>query len=104
VCWSSSEISGLGGSINSTLTTLRVEMMPLKNSIEASCPSHRGRTADNAMITKVTLKFKLQAVTGERNRSPCSRIHDRYQEGHPGTAVLQTTDFQAVANKTIVLS
>jgi hypothetical protein len=92
----SSETSGIGGSINSTLTTFRLGDDAAKKQYRGILSFNTSSIPDNAVITAVTLKVKKQGVIGGGN--PVAAFQGfmaDIKKGLFGTSALQATDFQA---------
>ncbi len=99
----SGEITNKGGSMNSTLTTLRLGDDAAKKQYRSLLSFATGAALpDNAVITRVTLKVKRQGVVGVGDPVTIFQgfILD-IRKGTFGTAPLQITDWQALAQKTI---
>jgi hypothetical protein len=97
----SSEASNVGGSMNSSATTLYLGDDAAKKQYRAILSFSTGSLPDNAVITGVTLKVKQQAIIGGGN--PVSMFQGfmfDVRNGFFGTAsTLQTGDFQAAASQ-----
>ncbi len=98
----SGEITNKGGTMNSSLTTLRLGDDPLKKQYRSLLSFATSSLPDNAVITKVTLKVKRQGVLG--GGDPVTIFQGfllDIRKGTFGIAPLQLTDWQALAQKTI---
>ena len=97
----SSENSGQGGSLTSASTLFRLGDDAAKKQYRSVLSFKTSSIPDNATITKVTLKLRKQNVTG--GGDPVSTFQGFMAEIKTGifgsAAALQTSDFQATANK-----
>jgi uncharacterized delta-60 repeat protein len=97
-----SETSGHGGSISATATTLRIGDNAAKKQYRSILSFATGSSLpDNAVITKVTLKFRKQGIIGGGN--PITTFQGfmvDIKKGYFGTTALQTADFQTTGSKT----
>jgi hypothetical protein len=96
----STEISGVGGSINSNATTLRLGDDAAKKQYRSILSFSTKGLPDSAVITKVTLKVRKQSITGGGN--PITTFQGfmvDIRKGYFGMTALQTSDFQATAHK-----
>ena len=98
----SSEHSNVGGTLNSTSTTLVLGDDAVRRQQRSILSFNTGDIPDNATITSVMLKVKKAAVVG--GGDPLSIFHGfmiDMKKGFFGTAsTLQVSDFQAVADHT----
>jgi hypothetical protein len=89
-----------GGTMNSADTTLRLGDDAAKKQYRAVLSFATNTLPDNAVITKVTLKVKKQAISGGGN--PVAMFQSfmvDIKKGIFGTAALQASDFQTAATK-----
>ena len=96
-----SESANTGGSINASATTLRLGDDATKKQYRAILSFDTAGLPDNAVITKVTLKVKQQAIVG--GGDPVATFQGfmvDIKKGFFGTTALQVGDFQSAANKT----
>jgi basic membrane lipoprotein Med (substrate-binding protein (PBP1-ABC) superfamily) len=97
----SAEISNIGGTLNVNATTFSLGDNAQKKQYRGILSFNTSGLPDNAVITKVTLKVKKQGILGGGN--PVALFQGfmvDIKKGVFGTAALQTTDFQTLANKT----
>ena len=98
----STETSNIGGTMNSAATTIRLGDDAARKQYRGILSFSTGATLpDNAVITKVMLKIKMQGITGGGN--PVAIFQGfmvDIKKGFFGTPALQTADFQTAANKT----
>jgi hypothetical protein len=98
-----SELSGLGGTLNSTATTFNLGDDASKKQYRGILSFNTGSIPDTAVITAVTLKIKKQGVTGGGN--PVSIFQGFFADIKTGifgsAATLQAGDFQAAASKIV---
>lgn len=98
----SSENSGKGGAFNTNAPIFNVGDNALRKQYLGILSFNTGiNLPDNAVITKVTLKFKKQGITGGGN--PLNIFQGfmvDIKNGFFGVMRLETNDFQAKANKT----
>ncbi len=94
----SSEISNMGGTLNSTASTLRLGDDAANKQYRSILSFSTGAgLPDTAVITAVTLKVRKQGITGGGN--PVTTFLGfmlDIKKGFFGTTMLQTGDFQAV--------
>jgi hypothetical protein len=98
----SGENTNVGGSMDSTATTLRLGDDATRKQYRSILSFSTSALPDNAMITKVSLKVRRQGVTGGGN--PVSTFQGfmvDIRKGTFGTSALQLTDWQAAASKTV---
>jgi hypothetical protein len=97
----SSHTSSRGGTTNSSSTTLRLGDNASKKQYRSVLSFGTSGLPDSAVITKVTLRVKKQGVTG--GGDPVTKFQGfmvDVKKGYFGTsATLQTSDFQATANR-----
>jgi hypothetical protein len=97
----STENSSKGGLINSAATTFRLGDNAAQKQYRGLLSFNTGaKLPDTAILTKVTLKLKKSGVTGGGN--PVTLFQGfivSLKKGVFGISALQTSDFQAVANK-----
>lgn len=100
----SAENSNKGGSLNSSATTLRVGDNAAKKQYRSIFSFNTGpRLPDDAVITRVMLKVKVQGVIGGP-ADPVSAFQGFMADikyGPFGVPALQTTDFQATPSDTV---
>jgi hypothetical protein len=97
----STEISNVGGSMDSTATTFRLGDDATKKQYRGILSFSTKSLPDNAVITKVTLKVRKQGIIGGGN--PVTNFRGfmvDIKNGFFGTTVLQASDFQTRASKT----
>ncbi|MGC1378034.1 MAG: DNRLRE domain-containing protein [Anaerolineales bacterium] len=97
----SAENSSVGGSMNSSATTIYLGDDATKKQYRGILSFSTGGLPDTAVITKVTLKVMKQAIVGGGN--PVTTFQGfmvDIKNGTFGTSVLQITDFQTAANAT----
>jgi hypothetical protein len=98
----SGEKTNVGGTLDSAATTFRLGDDNLKKQYRGILSFSTGAgLPDTAVITKVTLKVRKQNILGGGN--PVTLFQGfmvDIKKGFFGTSALQTTDFQAAANKT----
>jgi hypothetical protein len=95
----SSEVSGSGGSLNATATTFNLGDDALDRQYRAILSFDTAALPDNATIISVTLKIKRQGIVGTNPFLTHGKILVDIRKGSFGTAVLQLTDFKALASK-----
>lgn len=98
----STETSGNGGTMNSAATMLYLGDNATKKQYRGILSFNTSSLPDNAIITKVTLKFKKQGIAGGGN--PVAMFQGfmaDIKKGSFGTAALALSDFKAPANKTV---
>jgi hypothetical protein len=97
------ETSNLGGTMNSTATTLRLGDDAARRQYRSILSFDTSPLPDNAVITKVTLKVKQQGIVGGGN--PISLFQGFVVDMKTGflgnSADLQIADWQAVAQKVV---
>jgi hypothetical protein len=98
----SSETSTIGGTMNSIATTFRLGDDAARRQYRGLLSFDTGASLpDNAVITKVTLRVKMQSIAGIGNPVVIFRgFMVDIKRGSFGTPALQTADFQTAANKT----
>jgi hypothetical protein len=98
----STETSKIGGSMNSTTSTLRLGDNAAKKQYRSILSFATGSgLPDDAVITGVTLKIRKQGVIGGGNPVTAFQgFMTDIRKGYFGTSVLQTADFQTAASKT----
>jgi len=97
----SSETSGVGSWLNSGATTFRLGDDVANKQYRGILSFKTSIISDTAVITSVTLKVRKQTIVGGGN--PVTAFQGfmvDIKKGFFGTTVLQTSDFQAAANKT----
>ncbi|MFZ5859107.1 MAG: integrin [Chloroflexota bacterium] len=96
------ENTNKGGTLNSTTNTLRLGDDAAKKQYRSILSFATGADLpDDAVITKVTLKVRMQGITGGGN--PVSIFKGfmvDMRQGVFGASTLQSTDFQTAAGKT----
>ncbi|MGC1375771.1 MAG: hypothetical protein WA821_06100, partial [Anaerolineales bacterium] len=93
-----SETSGLGGTINATSPLLAVGDTAANQQIRAILSFYTGSLPDNAVITSARLRIRKQSITGgDPFASLGSLLADVGTPVFSGNAVLQSSDFQALA-------
>jgi hypothetical protein len=96
----SSENSNAGGATNSTAITFRLGDDATRKQYRSILSFNTGALPDTAVITGVTLKVKQQAIFGGGNPVTAFQgIVVDIKKGSIGAVALQTSDFQAAANK-----
>jgi len=98
----STETSGNGGSMNSSSTLLYLGDNAAKKQYRSILSFNTSSLPDNAVVTKVTLKFKKQGVAG--GGDPVTTFQGfmaDVKKGLFGTAPLALGDFKTAANKTV---
>ncbi len=101
----SSELSGLGGSMNSTLGTFTVGDNALRRQFRAILSFDTSSLSDTAMITTATLKVKKAGGSGTNPFSMLGNIKADIRKGaFGGSNALQLADFNAAASKNAVLT
>jgi hypothetical protein len=97
----SGENSNMGGSLNSTATTFRLGDDAAKKQSRGILSFNTGASLpDDAVITKVTLKVKMQSIVGIGNPIVIFRgFMADIKKGTFGAATLQASDFQTAASK-----
>jgi hypothetical protein len=97
----STETGNIGGTLDSTATTIRLGDDKLKKQYRGILSFSTGANLpDDAVITKVTLRVKKQGITGGGN--PVTMFQGfmvDIKKGFFGTAALQASDFQTAASK-----
>jgi hypothetical protein len=97
----SAEIGNVGGTMNSTATTFRLGDDAARKQYRSILSFTTSGLPDNAVITKVTLKFRQQGIVGGGNPvTTFQGFMTDIKRGIFGTSALQTTDWQTIANKT----
>jgi hypothetical protein len=97
-----SETSNKGGALNATATTFRLGDDAARKQYRSILSFTTSGLPDNAVITKVTLKFRQQGVVGGGN--PVTTFQGFMTDirgGIFGTSALQAADWQATAHKTL---
>jgi predicted outer membrane repeat protein len=98
----SSATSSLGGSMDSAGTTLRVGDDAMRKQYRSILSFTTSGVPDNAVITDVKLKVKLEGYTGTGDPlTSMGGLKADVRKGPFGLPTLQTSDFQAVASKTV---
>ncbi len=101
----SSETSGLGGSVNTTNTSLRLGDNASNQQYRDFLSFDTSSLPDNAVISTVTLKIKQAGSAGSNPFSTMGNIvADISTGGFSGSESLQSGDFQATASKNAVLT
>ncbi|MEK6752869.1 MAG: metallophosphoesterase [Chloroflexota bacterium] len=101
----STEASNNGGTMNSSASTLNLGDDPANRQYRAILSFDTSTVPDNAVITKVTLKFKYAGVTGTLPFGTHGNLLVDVRKGaFSNSAVLQLNDFKAAASKNNVLS
>jgi hypothetical protein len=97
------ENTNVGGTLNATATTLRLGDDVTKKQYRSILSFATGANLpDNAVITKVTLRIKQQAIVGGGNPVTIFQgFMADIKRGIFGTSALQAADWQTVAQKTI---
>lgn len=99
----SSEVSGAGKTLNSSAATIRVGDDASKKQYRSILSFVTGSLPDTAVITAVTLKVKKQSITG--NKTPLTTFNGFMTDVKLGlfgsSGSLQTSDFNATANKIV---
>jgi hypothetical protein len=97
------ETGGKGGSLNATATTIRLGDDKARRQYRGILSFSTGAgLPDDAVITKVTLRVRRQAIAGGGNPvSAFGGLMADLKKGPFGTTALQATDFQATAGKTL---
>jgi len=97
----SSHTSSKGGTLDTASTALRLGDNASKKQYRSVLSFGTSGLPDSAVITKVTLKFKRQGVTGGGNPLTTFRgLMVDMKKGYFGTtSTLRTSDFQAAASK-----
>jgi hypothetical protein len=96
------ELGNIGRTINSTATTLLVGDDTLRRQYRSILSFNTSNLPDNAVLTKVSLKVKKQGIVGGGN--PVSLFQGflvDIKNGKFGTYLLEASDWQAAANKTL---
>ncbi|MBW7918314.1 MAG: hypothetical protein H3C52_03295 [Anaerolineales bacterium] len=96
------ETSNMGGTFNSTAITLLLGDDAVNRQYRSILSFNTASLPDNAVITKVTLKVRLQKIVGGGN--PVNALQGfmaDVRKGVFGTSALQVIDFQAPASKTV---
>jgi hypothetical protein len=96
----SSENGNIGGTFNSTATTINVGDDALKKQYRGILSFNTASLPDNAVITAVTLQVKRAGIVGGGN--PVTMFQGfivDIKNGFFGTATLQTSDFQKAASQ-----
>jgi len=95
----STETSGMGGSLNFTATTIRVGDDAGDKQYRSIVSFNTASLPDTAVITKVTLKVKKQAVVGTNPFTTHGPLKAAIRKPYFGSAVtLANGDFQAAAS------
>lgn len=98
----SGENTNVGGTLNATATTLRLGDDVTKRQYRSILSFSTGSLPDNAVITKVTLRIKQQAIVGGGNPVTIFQgFMADIKRGIFGTSALQAADWQTVAQKTV---
>ncbi len=98
----STELSGKGGTLNATASTLRLGDDAARKQFRSILSFNTSSLPDNAVITKVTLKVRRHSVLGGGN--PVGMFQGfvvDIRKGVYGASALQAADFQATASKTL---
>ncbi|MBI5825071.1 MAG: DNRLRE domain-containing protein [Chloroflexi bacterium] len=99
------ETSGLGGTVNTTASTLNLGDDPANRQYRAILSFDTSILPDNAVITKATLKFKHIDFTGTSPFTAHGNLLVDVRKGaFSNNAALQLNDFKATASKNNVLS
>jgi M6 family metalloprotease-like protein len=99
----SGEGTNKGGTLNSTLTTFRLGDNAGDRQFRAILSFDTSSLPDNAVITKVTLKIKLQSVTGTNPFTTHGNLLiDIRNNAFSDNSALQLSDFQSAASKNAV--
>ena len=88
--------------MNAAATTLRLGDDATRKQYLSVLSFDSSSLPDNAVVTKVTLKLRQNSITGGGN--PVTAFQGfmvDVKKGPFGTAALQTSDFQATANKSL---
>jgi hypothetical protein len=95
----STETSGVGGTKNSGAATLRMGDDVANRQYRSILSFNTSSLPDNAVITKVLLKFKKHSVVGTNPFTTHRKIAvDIRKDAFSKNAALQLTDFQAAAS------
>lgn len=97
----SSETSGKGGTLSSTATTVRVGDNATRRQYRGILSFRTSPLPDGATITKITVRVRLQGITG--GGDPVTKLRGfmaDIKKGTFGTSTLQLGDFSASASKT----
>jgi hypothetical protein len=95
----SSETSNAGGNLNAIANILRVGDDKARKQYRSIVSFKTSDLPDNAVITAITIKLKQQSVTGGATLPMFQGLLVDVVKGTFGTSALQTSDFQAVADK-----
>jgi predicted RNA-binding protein with TRAM domain len=99
----STETSNTGGSLNNTATSLYLGDDAANRQYRTVLSFNTASLPDNAVITKVTLKLKLQGIVGTTPFNTHGNLLIDVRKGPFGSnAALQLTDFQATASQNAI--
>ena len=98
----STETSAVGGSMNSTATTLRVGDDAADRQYTSFLYFNTTGLPDNAVIRKVTLRIMKQGIVGTDPFTTHGSLIADIKKGFFGLATLEITDFHATASKSNV--
>jgi trimeric autotransporter adhesin len=97
----STEVSGVGGTLNTTATTFNLGDDAADKQYRAVLSFNTAGLPDNAIIKKVTLKIRKQGLVGTDPFTTHGNLLAEIRMPYFGTsAALVVSDFQAAANKT----
>jgi hypothetical protein len=101
----SSETSGVGGTLNNTGSTFYIGDNAQRKQYRAILSFDTASLPDTAVITKVTLKIKLQGMAGANPFNTHGGLLVDVRKGaFSGDITLQLTDFQSTASKSAISS
>jgi hypothetical protein len=99
----STETSNKGGTMNNVSTLLYIGDDYKNRQYRAILSFNTAAIPDNAVITRVTLKIRLQGVTGKNPFTTHGNLLlDVRKGGFSSKAALQLNDFQAIASRSVV--
>jgi len=99
----SSESSGQGGSIDADATTFRLGDNAQDRQFRSILSFNTAGLPDNAIVTQMTLKFKLQGTTGGNPFSSHGNLVADIRKGDFGNNnTLELGDFQATASRNAI--
>ena len=97
-----SENGNAGGSMDNTAIPLRLGDDAARKQYRSILSFNTALLPDNAVITRITLKLRKHSITGGGNPlTTFQGFMTDVRKGTFGSAALQVTDWQAVANKTL---
>ncbi len=98
-----SENSNIGGALNSSNVTVNIGDNAADKQYRAILSFNTASLPNNAIITKVTIRLKLQSVVGNNPFNTHGNLAVDVMTGSfGGNVVLEKTDFQATASKNAV--